>query len=214
MRSPNHSFLDQCLIQFDLALRTCIPGPSQARRAPPAEAIDDSELSAGERRHTAGLMRINHTGEVCAQALYQGQAATAKLGDVRESMQHAAAEEVDHLAWCEQRIVEHGYAPSRLGPFWYAGAFLVGAASGLLGDKWSLGFIDETEKQVCAHLESHLDQLPENDARSRAIVAKMRDEEAEHGENAIDAGAAQLPRPIVQMMRAPAKIKTKTAYLV
>lgn len=127
-------------------------------------------------------------------------------------MQRAADEEFDHLAWCEQRIHELGEQPSRLSPLWYAGAFTIGAASGVLGDKWSLGFIAETERQVCAHLESHLERLPDNDAKSRAIVARMRDEEAAHGESAVDAGAAELPRAIVELMRATAKIMTTIAY--
>ena len=132
MRSPNHSFLDQCLIQFDLALRTCVPGSSQARRASPAEELNDGELSPSERRHTAGLMRINHTGEVCAQALYAGQAATARHDETREAMQQAADEEIDHLAWCEDRLQELDSRPSILNPFWYAGSFAIGAIAGLV----------------------------------------------------------------------------------
>jgi ubiquinone biosynthesis monooxygenase Coq7 len=159
-------------------------------------------------------MRVNHAGEVAAQALYQGHAAVARDKSVEEQMKHAADEEFDHLAWCEERIRELGYEPSRLSPVWYAGAFAIGAASGVLGDKWSLGFIAETEKQVCAHLEEHLERLPAEDAKSRAIVSQMRDEEEEHGENAMDAGAAELPPPVVRMMRATAKVMTKTAYWV
>ena len=129
-------------------------------------------------------------------------------------MKRAADEEFDHLAWCEQRINELGYEPSRLSPFWYAGAYAIGAASGVLGDKWSLGFIAETERQVCSHLDSHLDRLPDEDLKSRAIIEKMRDEEEEHGENAVDAGAAELPRPVIRLMRATAKVMTKAAYWV
>ena len=157
---------------------------------------------------------MNHAGEVAAQALYQGHASVARDKNIEDQMQRAADEEFDHLAWCEQRIHELGFQPSRLSPLWYAGAFAIGAASGVLGDKWSLGFIAETEKQVCSHLDSHLEQLPEADMKSRAIVKQMRDEEEEHGENAIAAGAAELPRPIVRLMRATAKIMTKTAYWV
>jgi len=159
-------------------------------------------------------MRVNHAGEVAAQALYQGHATVARDMSIKEQMQHAAAEEFDHLAWCEQRIQELGEEPSRMSPIWYAGAYAIGAASGLLGDKWSLGFIAETERQVCAHLDKHLDGLPAEDARSRAIVETMRDEEAQHGENAVAAGAAELPAPVKALMRLTAKVMTRTAYWV
>jgi ubiquinone biosynthesis monooxygenase Coq7 len=159
-------------------------------------------------------MRVNHAGEVAAQALYQGHAAVARDRDIEAQMQRAADEEFDHLAWCEERIHELGEDVSRLSPFWYAGAFAIGAASGILGDKWSLGFIAETERQVCAHLDEHLDGLPEEDQRSRAIVTQMRDEEEEHGENAISAGAAELPLPVKRLMTLTAKFMTKTAYRI
>lgn len=159
-------------------------------------------------------MRINHAGEVAAQALYKGHATVARDKTIEQQMQRAAAEEFDHLAWCEQRLAELGEEPSRLSPVWYAGAYTIGAASGILGDKWSLGFIAETERQVCAHLDSHLDVLPPEDARSRAIVERMRDEEAEHGENAVDAGAANLPGPVKKLMQITAKVMTRTAYWV
>ena len=159
-------------------------------------------------------MRVNHAGEVAAQALYQGHAAVARDDHLGEQMLRAANEEFDHLAWCEQRIEELGESPSRLSPLWYAGAFAIGAASGILGDKWSLGFIAETERQVCEHLEGHLDGLPEQDERSRAIVEKMRAEEEEHGENAVLAGAAELPSPVKKLMRLTAKVMTRTAYWV
>ena len=214
MRSPNHSFLDQCLIQFDLALRTCVPGSSQARRASPAEELNDGELSPSERRHTAGLMRINHTGEVCAQALYQGQAATAKLGDVRESMQQAAAEEVDHLAWCEDRLRQLDSQPSLLNPLWYALSYGIGAAAGIAGDKWSLGFVAATEDQVCAHLEDHLEKLPTEDAKSKAILKQMIVDEKQHGDLARNAGGAELPAPVKQAMTAVSQIMKTTAYRI
>jgi len=159
-------------------------------------------------------MRVNHAGEVAAQGLYQGHAAVARDEAITQQMQHAAEEEFDHLSWCEQRLTELDAGPSRLGPLWYAGSFAIGATSGLFGDKWSLGFIAETERQVCAHLTRHLDRLPENDARSRAIVEKMRDEERQHGDNAVDAGAADLPEPARLLMRWTSKIMTKTAYWV
>jgi ubiquinone biosynthesis monooxygenase Coq7 len=157
-------------------------------------------------------MRVNHAGEVAAQGLYQGHAAVARDRGVAEQMQKAADEEFDHLAWCEQRLDELGEKPSRLSAIWFAGAFSIGALSGVLGDKWSLGFIAETERQVCDHLDGHLDELPDEDSRSRKIVATMRDEEAAHGENAIQAGAAELPRAVKTLMRAAAKVMTTTAY--
>lgn len=206
--------LDKLLIGANNALRTVAAPAGRAARSNPAEKIADTDLDAKQKAHAAGLMRINHAGEVAAQALYQGHATVARDKDIGDQMQRAADEELDHLAWCEQRIRELGSAPSRLSPLWYAGAYAIGAASGVLGDKWSLGFIAETEKQVCSHLDSHLEQLPEADAKSRAIVKQMRDEEEEHGENAIDAGAAELPRPIVRLMQATAKVMTKTAYWV
>ena len=176
--------------------------------------IKEADLDVDQKAHSAGLMRVTHAGEVAAQALYRGHASVARDKTVEDQMKRAADEEFDHLAWCEQRINELGYAPSRLGPLWYAGAYAIGAASGVLGDKWSLGFIAETERQVCAHLGSHLDLLPEKDARRRAIVGQMRDEKAEHSENAVDAGAADLPEPVIRLMRATAKVMTKTAYWV
>jgi len=206
--------LDKLLIGANNALRTVATPAGHAARSNPAENVADADLDAKQKKHAAGLMRVNHAGEVAAQALYQGHATVARDKNIENQMQRAADEEFDHLAWCEQRIHELGFQPSRLSPLWYAGAFAIGAASGVLGDKWSLGFIAETEKQVCSHLDSHLEQLPEEDAKSRAIVKQMRDEEEEHGENAVDAGAAELPRPIIRLMRATAKVMTKTAYWV
>lgn len=206
--------LDRLLVGANNALRTVAAPAGRPSRSNPAEKIADANLDAKTKAHAAGLMRVNHAGEVAAQALYQGHATVARDKDIEDQMQRAADEEFDHLAWCEQRIHELGFQPSRLSPLWYAGAYAIGAASGVLGDKWSLGFIAETEKQVCSHLDSHLEQLPEEDAKSRAIVKQMRDEEEEHGENAVDAGAAVLPRPIIRLMRATAKVMTKTAYWV
>jgi ubiquinone biosynthesis monooxygenase Coq7 len=206
--------IDRLLAGADNALRTVAAPAGRPARDNPATSIEESDLSAAEKSHAAGLMRVNHAGEVAAQALYKGHATVARDERIEQEMQHAAAEEFDHLAWCEQRIHELGEAPSRLSPIWYAGAYAIGAASGMLGDKWSLGFIAETERQVCAHLDSHLDGLPVEDARSRAIVEKMRDEEAKHGENAVEAGAADLPGPIKALMRITAKVMTKTAYWV
>jgi ubiquinone biosynthesis monooxygenase Coq7 len=169
-------------------------------------------LSRKEVDHSAGLMRVNHAGEVAAQGLYQGHAAVARNRLIARQMQDAADEERDHLGWCDQRLAELGSHPSRLSPVWYAGAFFIGAASGVLGDKWSLGFIEETEKQVCEHLRGHLARLPKNDARSRAIVRQMRDEEEQHGSNARSAGAADLPVPIRRLMRLTSRVMTLTAY--
>jgi ubiquinone biosynthesis monooxygenase Coq7 len=206
--------LDRLLASANNALRTVAAPAGRPARANPAEHIIDTDLDDRERAHAAGLMRVNHAGEVAAQALYQGHAAVARDRSIEEQMQRAADEEFDHLAWCEQRIKELGEDVSRLSPFWYAGAFTIGAMSGILGDRWSLGFIRETEKQVCAHLDSHLDSLPADDARSRAIIEQMRDEEEEHGENAARAGAAELPAPVKRLMQMTAKVMTKTAYWV
>ena len=204
--------LDRLLASADNALRTIASPSGRTARENPALKIADTDLGNKQKSHAAGLMRVNHAGEVAAQGLYQGHAAVARDPDIEKQMQRAADEEFDHLAWCEQRLAELDAGPSRLSPVWYAGAFAIGAASGALGDRWSLGFIAETEKQVCAHLDSHLDRLPEDDARSRAIVKKMRDEEKEHGENAINAGATELPVPLRRLMRLTAKVMTSTAY--
>ena len=214
MNNRKLSPLDRLLASANNALRTVATPAGRSARENPAANIIDADLNAPQKRHAAGLMRINHAGEVAAQALSQGHAAVARDQGIEAQMQHAADEEFDHLAWCEQRIQELGEDVSKLSPFWYAGAFAIGAASGVLGDKWSLGFIAETERQVCAHLDSHLDSLPPEDVKSRAIVEQMRDEEEEHGENAINAGAAELPAPVRRLMRITAKVMTKTAYWV
>ncbi len=214
MEKRQLSPLDKLLAGAGNALRTVATPAGRPARTNPSMGIDDADLDAKQKAHSAGLMRVNHAGEVAAQALYRGHATVARDKTTEDQMKRAADEEFDHLAWCEHRIHELGSEPSRLSPLWYAGAYAIGAASGMLGDKWSLGFIAETEKQVCSHLESHLDKLPAEDAKSRAIVKQMRDEEAEHGENAIAAGAAELPWPIVRLMRATAKVMTKTAYWV
>ncbi len=206
--------LDRLLASANNALRTVAAPAGRATRPYPAEALEEADLSDAERRHAAGLMRVNHAGEVAAQALYQGHATVARDRSIESQMQAAAVEEFDHLAWCEQRLSELGETPSRLGPLWYAGAYVIGAASGLLGDRWSLGFIAETERQVCEHLESHLEGLPDTDRRSRAVVAQMRDEEAVHGEHAREAGAAQLPAPIRRLMRLTARVMTRSAYRI
>jgi len=212
MRERNLTPLDRLLVGANNALRTIAVPAGRPARENPASDIAETGLTDKQKTHSAGLMRVNHAGEVAAQGLYQGHATVARDPTIEAQMQRAANEEFDHLAWCEQRLGELNSNPSMLSPVWYAGAFAIGAASGILGDRWSLGFIAETEKQVCAHLDSHLDRLPAEDEKSRAIVKKMRDEEEEHGENAIEAGAADLPGPIQRLMRLTAKVMTNTAY--
>lgn len=208
------STLDRLVLQADQVLRTLTPGTTAARRTSPAEQQPAALLDETQQRHAAGLMRINHTGEVCAQALYAGQALTAKLPDVRDAMAHAAREEEDHLAWCEQRLQELGSGPSVLNPLFYGLSFAVGAAAGVAGDRWSLGFVEETEKQVVRHLEGHLGHLPDGDQRSRAVVQQMRVDEAQHADLAHAAGAAPLPFPVRQLMAAMAKVMTTVVYRV
>ncbi|NIL94949.1 MAG: 2-polyprenyl-3-methyl-6-methoxy-1,4-benzoquinone monooxygenase [Woeseiaceae bacterium] len=214
MHERNLTPLDRLLAGANNALRTIAAPAGRPARANPAADIAEAELTDRQRAHAAGLMRVNHAGEVAAQGLYQGHAAVARDPSIEQQMQRAADEEFDHLAWCEQRLSELGENRSLLTPVWYSGAFLIGAASGVLGDKWSLGFIAETEKQVCDHLDSHLDRLPDEDGRSRAIVEQMRNEEQEHGENAREAGAADLPEPVRQLMKLTARVMTSTAYRV
>lgn len=204
--------LDRMLSSINNALRTVTAPAGKAARRNPADDVVEADLDRRQRAHAAGLMRVNHAGEIAAQGLYQGHAAVARNARVEAQMQAAAREEYDHLAWCEQRLEELGSAPSRLSPLWYAGSFAIGAASGILGDRWSLGFIAETERQVCDHLERHLERLPEDDRRSRAIVERMRDEEAVHGADAVDAGAAELPPAVKRLMSLTARIMTTTAY--
>ena len=214
MRQRSLTPVDRLLASANNALRTVSAPAGRPARENPAAEVTEGSLDDRQRAHAAGLMRINHAGEIAAQGLYQGHAAVARDKSIERQMQQAASEEFDHLAWCEQRLTELGAAPSRLSPFWYAGAFAIGAASGVLGDRWSLGFIAETERQVCEHLESHFERLPKGDARSRAILERMHEEEAEHGENAVEAGAAELPPPVKRLMKLTAKLMTRTAYWV
>jgi len=208
------STIDRILAGLGQALRTVNSGPTRATRPSPAAGLGEPELTDREKSHAAGLMRVNHAGEIAAQGLYQGHAAVARDPQIENQMKQAADEELDHLAWCEQRLSELGAEPSALRPLWYAGSFAIGAASGILGDKWSLGFIEETERQVSKHLTGHLEGLPEDDAKSRAIVAQMRDEEEMHGENANKAGAAPLPLPVRELMKAVAEVMKATAYRI
>ncbi|MGD2082579.1 MAG: 2-polyprenyl-3-methyl-6-methoxy-1,4-benzoquinone monooxygenase [Chromatiales bacterium] len=214
MANRDYSPIDQALIGLDQAVRTLFGRPKTTERRNPAEDVPDTELSDDQRSHVARLMRINHTGEVCAQALYAGQAVTARLPDVREGMERAAQEENDHLEWCERRIEELGDRKSYLNPVWYAGSFTLGALAGLAGDKWSLGFVAETEHQVEAHLDDHLQRIPAQDGRTRAILEQMRVDEAGHATKALEAGGVPLPGPIRMAMRLTSKVMTRTVYFV
>ncbi|MBT8135426.1 MAG: 2-polyprenyl-3-methyl-6-methoxy-1,4-benzoquinone monooxygenase [Gammaproteobacteria bacterium] len=208
-----HAISDRLVAAADQALRV-VAGTPRAQRSSPAAASDNDALQPAERRHAARLMRVNHAGEVAAQALYQGQALTAKLEQVRDTMEHAAAEETDHLAWCEQRIDELGGQRSLLNPLWYAGSFTIGALAGIAGDRWSLGFVAETERQVVNHLDDHLERLPAADNRSRAVLEQMRTDEAAHGSQATAAGGRELPPPIARLMSAVSRVMTRTAYWI
>ena len=214
MERRKHSLLDQLVENADQVLRTLSGNANQAGRPSPAAAAAETELSAAERRHAAGLMRVNHTGEVCAQALYQGQALTARLPDVRDEMEHAAAEEIDHLVWCEERLEELGSQPSRLNPLWYGLSFALGAAAGIAGDRWSLGFVAATEDRVCKHLEDHLERLPEDDQRSRRIVEQMLEDERRHGETALEAGGEDFPEPVKRAMARVSRLMTDSSYRI
>ena len=203
--------LDRWILEFDRALRT-LAAPARSVRPTPGDTLVDSPLSEAERRHVVGLMRVNHCGEICAQALYQGQALTSRDPAVREALRSAANEETEHLAWTEQRIAELGGRKSVLNPLWYAGSLSLGVLAGVLGDRWNLGFLAETERQVEAHLDSHLSALPEQDARSRAIVDQMRQDEIQHAETAIHFGAAELPDAVKAAMKVSGRLMTQTAY--
>ena len=206
--------IDRLIIEFDTALRSVVGGANAGRPTPDTQSITKPSLDAAERKHAAGLMRVNHVGEVCAQALYQSQKLVARDPQIREMLEQSAQEEMDHLAWCETRLKELDSHTSYLNPFWYAGSFAIGLVAGLAGDKWSLGFVAETEKQVEAHLENHLEKLPMDDQRSRAIVDQMRIDEIEHGQAALHAGGASLPEPIQKIMQAVSKVMTTTAYKI
>jgi len=208
------SSVDRLFAGLDRGLRTMFSGQTLSARPSPAADHPDVELDEGERRNVAGLMRINHAGEVAAQALYQSQALTARNPAITDRMQAAADEEIDHLAWCASRLEELGESPSQLTPLWYMGAFSIGTIAGTLGDRWNLGFVAETEAQVCHHLEGHLDKLPTKDKRSRAILAQMHEEENEHRENAMEEGGSPLPEPVKGLMWAASRVMTTLAYRV
>ncbi len=206
--------VDRLLCHVEEALTTVFGEPPGTGRGSPAEPMPEAEMSASSRQLAAALMRVNHVGEVCAQALYQSQALTADSPQVAERMRRAADEENDHLAWCSERIRELDGRKSLLNPFWYAGAFGIGTLAGLAGDRWNLGFLAETERQVVRHLDDHLERLPREDLRSRAIVEQMRIDEGEHATMAVTAGAADLPRPLRSLMRVASRVMTRTAHYV
>ncbi len=205
--------LDQLIVQFDKGLRSVF-APAQTQRPLPGDALPEAEMSAEEKRQAARLMRINHSGEICAQALYQGQALTARNPDARAALEEAAWEETEHLHWTENRVHDLGGRKSLLNPLWYAHSLAIGMVAGALGDKWNLGFLAETERQVCAHLDSHLGKLPPQDAKSRAVVEQMKEDEARHASNAIQHGGAELPLPVKWAMKGLARLMTKTVYWV
>ncbi|MEP7045015.1 MAG: 2-polyprenyl-3-methyl-6-methoxy-1,4-benzoquinone monooxygenase [Dokdonella sp.] len=206
--------LDRALVEIERALETVFVAAPVATQPSPAREIADGDLDEAARQHSAGLMRVNHVGEVCAQALYFGQAAVARDETLRAQMLAAAAEETDHLAWCGERLAELGSRASLLNPLWYAGAYAIGAIAGAVGDRLSLGFVVETERQVEAHLGEHLETLPAGDQRSRAIVRRMKEDEARHAEHALAAGARQLPAPAPALMRLASKVMKAVAYRV
>ena len=205
--------LDRLIVEFDKGLRTLFSEAHSLRPHPDAK-IPDADMNDAEKKQAAALMRVNHSGEVCAQALYQGQAMTARDPAVQQSLQQAAQEETEHLAWTASRVHELGGHLSVLNPFWYTGSLAIGAVAGLLGDKWNLGFLAETERQVGQHLQSHLDSLPPQDAKSRAIVAQMYTDETGHAEMAAALGGADLPRPVQLAMKLNGKVMTGTSYWV
>lgn len=205
--------IDHLIIGFDKGLRTLF-APAQTLRSVPGDALSDAQLNERERLLAAALMRVNHCGEICAQALYQGQALTARDSQAREALEKAAQEETEHLAWTERRIEELGGRKSLLNPLWYAGSFALGAASGLLGDRWNLGFLAETERQVVEHLEEHLQKLPAEDQKSRAILEQMKDDEARHATSALKHGAVEMPEPAKRVMRLASGVMTRTAFWI
>ena len=214
MQERHLSLLDKLIGEADSVIKTITSRGNHASRPSPSQGHLESELSEPARKHVAGLMRVNHTGEVCAQALYQGQALTAKLPTVRDEMQQAALEEVDHLVWCEERLRELDSRASYLNPAWYGMSFALGAIAGAIGDKVSLGFVAATEEQVCSHLRDHLKQLPDEDFRSSLILQQMLEDEQRHGDNALEAGGMDFPRPIKQAMSALSLLMTRTSYRI
>jgi len=214
MRSREQTFIDRCIAHTDRALRTVFGEPIGSGRDNPSSPAENRELSSTDKAKSISMMRVNHAGEVCAQALYQGQALTAHRKETRDQMKQASDEENDHLAWCRQRLEELGGHTSLLNPLWYTGSLAIGAISGIIGDKWSLGFLAETENQVVKHLEGHLQKLPADDSRSRLILEQMKLDEAKHEIMAHDAGANDLPEPARKLMKLASKVMTTTAYRI
>jgi len=206
------SLLDTLIIEADKAVKTVFGKPETTDRPTPGYELSEPTLTTAEQALSNRLMRVNHAGEVSAQALYQGQALTAKLPEVRQAMEQAAIEENDHLLWCQQRVHHFGGHTSILNPLWYAGSFAIGAVAGKIGDKWSLGFVAETEKQVVKHLDEHLEQISSSDDKSRAILEQMKIDELHHGTVALEAGGAELPQPVTLVMGLMSKVMTKTSY--
>lgn len=207
-------WIDKLITHFDAGLKTLTAEQRQTERASPASGIQEAELSAAKKRHIAGLMRINHSGEVCAQALYLGQSMTAKLDQVKTKMEQAAVEETDHLAWCEQRLSELNSHTSVLNPLFYSGSLMLGAFAGAIGDKWSLGFVVETERQVVKHLEKHLAQIPDDDQKTKAVLLQMKEDEQQHATTALNAGGADLPQLVKKTMAKMSKLMTRTTYWI
>ena len=208
------SSLDRIIIECDKAIKTLIGTPETTERILPDSELAENELTAAEQQESSRLMRVNHAGEVSAQALYQGQALTANLPEVRLAMEHAALEENDHLVWCQQRIHYFGSHTSVFNPLWYAGSFAIGAVAGKIGDKWSLGFVAETEKQVVKHLDEHLSVISEQDVKSRSILEQMKRDELHHGTTAMEAGGAELPQLVKTVMGLMSKVMTKSSYWI
>lgn len=204
---------DKFIVEFDKALRSVF-GTPRSQRPVPGASLPEADLSDAERRHVAGLMRVNHCGEICAQALYQGQGVTSGNPEVRDTMRQAADEETEHLAWTEQRLTELGSHRSFLNPIFYIGALSMGMLAGRLGDKWNLGFLAETERQVEAHLDGHLAQIPAHDRRSLEILCQMKADEVKHADTAVRLGAAELPVPVRFAMKAASQVMTRTAYYI
>jgi len=206
------SLLDLLINEVDKGLKYSTQNYQNEIRSYPAEKVEQESLNEFEKNHSAGLMRVNHSGEVCAQALYRGQAITAKLGDTRAKMEQAATEELDHLSWCNRRLEELDSKPSILNPIWYGMSFSIGAIAGLIGDKWSLGFVHETEEQVVKHLDGHLDKLSVKDLKTRSVIEQMRIDEEQHSQDALEAGAEILPNEIKELMSKVAKVMTDSSY--
>ena len=206
------SVLDTLIVECDKAVKTVFGKPETTDRPTPGQDLAEETLTSAEQAISNRLMRVNHAGEVSAQALYQGQALTAQLPEVRQAMEQAAIEENDHLLWCQQRVHHFGGHTSILNPLWYAGSFTIGAVAGKIGDKWSLGFVAETEKQVVKHLDAHLEQISPSDKKSRAILEQMKSDELHHGTVALEAGGEKLPQPVTLVMGLMSKVMTKTSY--